>query len=164
MKNIVILFFSLLFTGAAFSQGKDTLAPYQQFPTIPPFKIQLMDSTTWITKADLQKKPTWIIYFSPDCGHCQTETEEIISNIKQLEKVQIVMVASRPYTDVKNFYDHYLLRRFPNITMGIDPVRLLVNFYKVDYTPFSALYDKKGRLIKAFKDAPKIEEIVRLAK
>lgn len=124
-----------------------------------------MDSTTWFTKADLSsKKSTWIIYFSPDCGHCQLETEEIISNMKQLEKVQIVMIASRPYIDVKNFYDHYLLRRFSNITMGIDPVRLVVNFYKVDYTPFSALYDKRGRLIKAFKDAPKVEEIARLAK
>jgi thiol-disulfide isomerase/thioredoxin len=162
MKKLLVIVV-LLFSSSAFSQ-KDTLAPYQQFPTIPPFRIQLMDSTTWFTKANLSsKKPTWVIYFSPDCGHCQLETEEIISSIKQLQNIQIVMIASRSFSEVKNFYNHYLINRFPNIKMGVDAARFVTNFYKVEFTPFSALYDKKGRLIKAFKDAPEISEVVSLA-
>jgi len=165
MKSKLLLAFLLLTSTAAFSQKTDSAAPYQQFPIIPPFKIQLMDSTTWFTKANLSsKKPTWLIYFSPDCGHCQMETEEIISNMKQLEKVQIVMIASRPFEDVKNFADHYKLNRFPNLKIGVDAARMVVNFYKVEYTPFSALYDKKGKLIKIFRDAPEVEEISDLAK
>jgi thiol-disulfide isomerase/thioredoxin len=165
MKYKLLVVLTLLICGTVQSQSSDTLPPYLQFKIIPPFKIQLMDSTTWFTKGALSsKKPTWIIYFSPDCGHCQLETEEIISNIKALQKVQIVMVASRPFPDVKNFYDHYLLQRFPNIILGVDQSRLVVNYYRVEYTPFSALYDKRGKLIKAFKDAPKIEEVISLVK
>src|SRR5687768_17469925 len=147
MKIFLAAVVMMFFTVDAISQT-DTLPPYKQFPTIPPFRIQLPDSS-WYTKAALSnKKPTWVIYFSPDCGHCQQETEEIISNINSLRNIQIVMVASRPFEDVKNFYDHFMIRRFPNIKMGIDPVRMVTNFYKVEHTPFSAFYDKKGNLVK----------------
>ncbi|HEX8331656.1 MAG TPA: redoxin family protein [Segetibacter sp.] len=163
MKNFILFFILMIVAGKSFSQT-DTLAPFQQFPFIPPFKIQLTDST-WFSKSALSnKKPTWVIYFSPDCGHCQQETEEILSNIKSLKNLQIVMIASRPFEDVKNFYDYYLIRRYPNIKMGIDAARMVTNFYKVERTPFSALYDKKGDLIKAFKVAPELSEIIALAK
>jgi len=164
MKNILIFSLVLLSTNVI-AQDKDSLAPYRQFPAIPQFKIQLMDSTTWFTKAGLSsKKPTWIIYFSPDCGHCQIETEEIISNIKSLQNIQILLVTSRPFEDVKAFYDHYLLKRFPNIVVGIDPARMFVNFYQVQTTPFSALYNKKGKLIKAYLSGTSIPELISLAK
>src|SRR5687767_2342659 len=163
MKNLVILFLLLITTGRSFSQT-DTLAPYQQFTFIPPFKIQLTDSS-WFSKSALSdKKPTWVIYFSPDCGHCQQETEDIISNINSLKNIQIVMVASRPFADVKNFYNHFMIRRFSNIKMGVDAARMVTNFYKVEHTPFSAFYDRNGDLVKAFKDAPEISEIISIAK
>lgn len=74
------------------------------------------------------------------------------------------MIASRPFEDVKHFHDHFMMKRYSNIKVGIDPTRMITNFYKVQHTPFSALYDRKGELIKAFKDAPTIDEIVRLAR
>ncbi len=163
MKNFFLIFFLLTVSCKSFSQT-DTLAPYLQFPFIPPFKIQLADSS-WFSKISLSdKKPTWIIYFSPDCGHCQQVTEEIISDIRHLKNIQIVMVASRPLEDVKKFYEHFSIKRFPTIKMGVDPVRMITNFYKVQHTPFSALYNKKGDLIKAFKDAPELNEIISLAR
>src|SRR5689334_2826097 len=98
MKNILMILLIVLFSGNVMAQENGGVAPYRQFATIPQFKILLMDSTTWFTKAGLSsKKPTWIIYFSPDCGHCQIETEEIISNIKSLQNIQILLVTSRPF-------------------------------------------------------------------
>ncbi len=141
-----------MFSTSAWSQNKDTLPLYKQFPIVPPFKIQLMDSTTWFSKSDLSpKKYTLVIYFSPDCGHCQMETEEMISNMKSLSNVQIVMTTTRPFEDVKNFYNYYKLNRFSNVKYGVDPTRFVANFYKVEFTPFSALYDKKGNLITVYE-------------
>jgi len=163
MKQFLLICILMVINSKSFSQT-DSLAPYQQFPFIPPFKIQLSDSS-WFSKYALSdKKPTWVIYFSPDCGHCQQITEEIISNIRSLKQIQIVMIASRPFEDVKNFNDHFMIKRFSNIKVGVDPTRMISNFYKVQHTPFSALYDKKGDLIKAFKDAPTVYEIVKLAR
>jgi thiol-disulfide isomerase/thioredoxin len=165
MKLRLFLLSTIFFSIAALSQQIDTLPPYQQIPIIPPFKIQMMDSTSWFSKANLSnKKPTLIIYFSPDCGHCQLETEELISNIKALEKLQIVMTTSRPFEDVKNFYDYYKLSRFPTIKYGVDPTRFVVNFYKVATTPFSAYYDKKGNLVKVYEKGIDWKELLSMTK
>lgn len=142
----------------------DTLAPYQKTPYIPSFKIQLPDSS-WFTKADIKsKKPTLILYFSPDCGHCQLETEELLSKMKDLGNLQIVMITSRPFEDMVNFADHYKIKRFPAIKIGADPARFVTRFYDVKFTPFSALYNKKGTLVKVYEKGIDMEELANLSK
>jgi thiol-disulfide isomerase/thioredoxin len=143
---------------------QDTLAPYQKTPYIPSFSILTPDST-WFRRVDLEeKKPTLILYFSPDCGHCQTETEEIISKMKDLKNLQIVMITSRPYADMINFSNHYKIDRFRPIKIGTDPARMVTRFYDVRFTPFSALYDKNGKLIKVYKSGIDLPELVNLVK
>jgi thiol-disulfide isomerase/thioredoxin len=148
------LFILLTATGFFFTANAqtDSIPGYQKLPFIPPFKILLADST-WYSKANLPaKKPVLIFYFSPDCGHCQLETEELISRLKYLKDLKIVMITSRPYEDMNTFAVHYKINRFPSIKIGTDLQRLVTNFYDVKFTPFSALYDKKGKLIKVYKD------------
>jgi thiol-disulfide isomerase/thioredoxin len=142
----------------------DTLAGYQKNPTIPTFSIQTPDSS-WFSKVNLQsKKPTLILYFSPDCGHCQIETEELLGKIKELDNLQIVMVTSRPFEDMVHFADHYKINRFPTIKIGTDPARKITQFYEVKFTPFSALYDKKGQLVKVYEKGIDMAELIRLSK
>ncbi len=144
--------------------GSDTLAPYQKSRTIPSFRIQLPDSS-WFSKTSLQpKKQTLILYFSPDCGHCQLETEEVLSKIKDLNDLQIVMVTSRPFEDMARFADHYKISRFPTIKIGTDPSRMVTQFYDVKFTPFSALYDKKGQLVKVYEKGIDMTELINFVK
>jgi thiol-disulfide isomerase/thioredoxin len=142
----------------------DTLAPYQKNPYIPSFTIRTPDST-FFSKNNLQpKKPTLILYFSPDCGHCQDETERLLSKMKDFNNLQIVMVTSRPFEDMANFANHYMIKRFPSIKIGADSARVVTRFYDVRFTPFSALYDKNGKLIKAYDKGIDMEEMARLTK
>lgn len=150
----------LLFAAFSFSSQaqvnmgvqKDTVPSYQRTPYIPPFKILLADSS-WYSKTSLPAtKPILIFYFSPTCGHCQLETEDLISRLKDLKDLQVVMITSLPYADMANFADHYKLSRFGSIKVGSDPQRLVTNFYQVKSTPFSALYDRKGKLVKVYEE------------
>ncbi len=170
MRLIIILLLSVVISFSSTAQtntataGHDTLAPYQKTPYIPSFKIQMPDSS-WFSKSNLQpKKPTLILYFSPDCGHCQLETEELLSKMKQFNNLQIVMITSRPFEDMANFSDHYKIKRFPAIKIGTDPARLVTRFYDVKFTPFSALYNTKGMLVKAYEKGIDMEELVNLVK
>lgn len=162
MKVFLFLLMLVFFAGALQAQT-DTLPPYQQVPYVPPFKILQADSS-WFTKKDLQaKKPVLILYFSPDCGHCQLETEEIISRIKELSNLQIVMITSRDYNEMKDFYRHYMLQKFPTIRVGSDTTRFISRFYNVKFTPFSALYNKKGQLVKVWEQGANLDELARLS-
>jgi thiol-disulfide isomerase/thioredoxin len=159
MKYLFILLTAAAFSLSANAQT-DTVPNYIKLPYIPPFKIQQPDSS-WYSKADVPaKKPTLILYFSPDCGHCQLETEEMLSRSKQLKNLQVVMITSRPYEDMANFAEHYKINRFPFIKIGWDPQRLVTNFYSVKFTPFSALYDRKGKLVKVYEGGIDWDELI----
>src|SRR4051812_48647995 len=170
MRLVSVLLFLLLFSGSISAQintaiaDSDSSAAYRKNPTIPAFRIQTPDSS-WFTKANLQtRKPTLILYFSPDCGHCQLETEEVLSKMKELNDLQIVMVTSRPFTDMANFADHYKINRFPSIKIGTDPSRMVTQFYDVKFTPFSAFYDKNGKLVKVYEKGIDMPELISLVK
>ncbi len=135
--------------------------PYKRFPTLPPLKLLLTDSTTIFTDKDLSKnKPLFLILFSPDCEHCQQQTEELIARIDEFKKIQIVMASFIKLDKVKPFYEKYQLDRFSNITVGYDMQFLLPTYYRISYTPFLAFYDKKGKLIDGFQGALPLDKVL----
>ena len=138
----------------------DTLPPYLANPYLPTFSIQQADSS-WFSRSEIAgKKPVLLVYFSPDCGHCMLETEELIARMSKLQKVQIVMVTSKPLDELQNFANHYKLNRFANIRIGTDPQRRITRFYQVKTTPFSAVYNKKGKLLKVYDDGIDWDELL----
>lgn len=163
MKTFITLFILLQTAITGFSQQNEP--PYRRFPTVPPLKLLLTDSSTIFTDKELKKNtPLFFILFSPDCEHCKKETEDLIDNIDSLKNIQIVMATFMPFAKMKEFYNSYQLNRFPNITVGYDIQHILATYYRISYTPFVALYDKKGNLIEGFQGAmplPKVLEFFR---
>ena len=147
---------------SSYNQQEDVaLPPYKRFPTVPPLKLLLLDSTSYLTKNDLKKnKPVLIIVFNPDCEHCKHETEEIIKNIDSLKNVQIIMATMMSFDLMKSFYEKYDLQRFQNITMGKDVQYTLPSFYQMHFMPYLAMYNKKGNLLATFEGAMKIEDLI----
>jgi thioredoxin-related protein len=160
MKTMLIFFIFSIISISAFSQTQPD-PPYKRFPTIPPLKLLLTDSTTVFTDKDLKKnKPVFLILFSPDCEHCQKETEELISKIDSFKNIQIVMATFMPVDKIKPFYENYKLDRFSNITVGYDLQHMLTTYYRISFTPFLAFYDKKGDLIDGFQGALPLTKVL----
>ena len=162
MKKIIFLVLLSAFYFEGFAQN-DSLpeAPYKRFPTVPPLKLLLTDSSTYFTKDDMaKKKAILIMLFSPDCDHCQHKTDEIIQHIGAFEKVQIIMSTTLPFDKMVAFYAKYDLKRFHNIIVGRDISYLLPTFYNIRNLPFLAFYNKKKELISVFEGALPIEKII----
>jgi thiol-disulfide isomerase/thioredoxin len=166
MKKLFLFSFFLLITIISFCQTDSAaLAPYQRFPTVPPFKLLKIDSSSYFTKNDLKKnKPVLIILFNPDCDHCKHETEEIIKNMDQLKNVQIIMSTNMPFDMMKSFYEKYSLQKFENIIVGQDFQYILPSFYKIHFMPYLAMYDKKGNLLTTSQGSMKIEDLINVFK
>src|SRR5579871_5989314 len=63
-------------------------APFVKNPTIPPFHLLGLDSTTYVTKDDIKKnRRTIIMFFSPDCEHCKHQTEAILGDFKEFKDI-----------------------------------------------------------------------------
>ncbi len=162
MKKSILLLVPLLSFFFSLAQSDSLVkAPYKRFPSVPPFKLLLPDSSTHFTKEDLdRKKAVMVMLFSPDCDHCKHETEQVIKNIDALKKVQIVMSTTLPFDKMLDFYNEYELKRFNNIIVGKDEAYLLPVFYDVRNLPFLAFYNKKKELISVFSGALPIEKVI----
>src|SRR5439155_16484705 len=114
-KFFCILLFAVS-AGSLFAQTSiDSTLPYKRFPNVPPFKLLETDSISFFTKADLKKnKAVLLILFSPLCEHCQHETEELIKNIDEFKKIEIVMATTMPFDQMRDFYAKYQLANFKN--------------------------------------------------
>jgi thiol-disulfide isomerase/thioredoxin len=166
MHKLFLLPGFILITILSFCQADSvTLAPYQRFPTVPPFKLLRIDSSSFFAKNDLKKnKPVLIILFNPDCEHCKHETEEIIKNIDRFKNVQIIMSTNMPLSMMKDFYEKYDLEKFENITVGRDFQYILPSFYQIKFLPYLAMYDKKGNLLTTFQGSMTIDDLINVFK
>lgn len=121
------------------------------FLSIPEFKINTVPDSSFYTSAELKKgEPFMMMFFSPDCEHCQRQTKELLAYKKELSGIQIVMISPLSFQDNKNFYDEYDLKSMPNVKMGTDVTFKLRLLYKITTFPSMYVYDKNGTLAKAF--------------
>ncbi len=99
---------------------------------IPDYRILTTDSV-WVTPANLPKgKPVVIIYFSPDCSHCQRMMYEMKPKFTQLQNVQFVMITWSLKWDIraiKEFRRDYGLKAFPNFILGTPKKCRIITMY-----------------------------------
>lgn len=166
MRRVFCLLTGIIFSVNLYAQDAiDTTPPFRRFPVIPPVKLLAIDSMSVITKDNLTKnKPVLLILFSPECEHCQHETEAILARINELKKVQIIMATTLPFDMMKEFYEKYRLADYKNIRVGQDTQYLLPSFYRVHSLPYLAMYDKKGKLIRTFEGTMNIEDLINVFK
>ena len=160
MRKIFLSVLILLAAQVSFSQADSTKPVYLRFPTLPQFSIYKAADSTVFTRENLAKrKATIFIIFSPDCEHCQHETEALIANIDKFKDVQIVMVEYLAFDEMVKFYKNYQIEKYPNIIMGRDAKFYLPLFFKVESLPAIYVYDKKGNFKQAFSGSVKMDKI-----
>jgi thioredoxin-related protein len=144
------------------AQTHDTVPPYKKDPTIPAFSILQTDST-WFNKEALpSNKPIIIIYFSPDCGHCQLTAKEYVEKMDSFKDAFFVWVSFLSLDEIKSFAEEYKLNRFKNVRVGRDPKYFVPSFYQVKFTPFIAVYSKKGQLMETYDGGTDPDTLIRL--
>jgi thiol-disulfide isomerase/thioredoxin len=149
------LFLYLLLIPFCFSvsaqQADATGVTLQNIQALPAFKIMAAPDSTAYSSEQLQKnKPVIIIFFNPDCEHCQRETKELLAYKQELKDIQIVMITSLSFTLIKDFYKEYGIASMPNIVMGQDINYALRLKYRPTNFPGMYLYDANHKLAKVF--------------
>jgi thiol-disulfide isomerase/thioredoxin len=160
LKKFILLPLLLIVGAIAFSQVDSTAPVYLRFPTIPQFTVYKAPDSTAFSRKDLQqRKPVVFMIFSPDCEHCQHETEALLANIDKFKDAQIVMITYLPYEEMIQFYKNYKIADYPQITMARDTKFFFPVFFKIRNLPSIFVYDKKGDFKKSFEGSVKIDTI-----
>jgi thiol-disulfide isomerase/thioredoxin len=164
MINVVaIVFASLLFTSTtAFAQSvqKDSL-PYQKYRALPAFNLLMQDSTTIFNTYNIPEgKPVLLVFFSPDCDHCEMTIKEILGKMDSLKGVQFYMFTPMDLALLRPFAKKLSLASYKNITMGKDYQYFFPAFYGAQYVPYLVVYDRKKKFVKMWEGGAKIPELM----
>ncbi|MEO8765625.1 MAG: thioredoxin, partial [Ginsengibacter sp.] len=146
-----------------FCQLDSTAPAYLRFPVIPQFTVFKAPDSTAFSRDNLQKKkPVVFMIFSPECEHCQRETDTLLAHIDKMKDAQIVMITYLPYEEMIQFYKKYKIADYPQITMARDTKFFFPVFFKVRNLPSIYVYDKKGDFRKNFEGSVKIDSVSEL--
>lgn len=155
IKGLCCYFMSLLFVWGfhpAFAQpGK-----------LPPFRI--VQPGGKILKAENLpfEKPILVIYFSPDCDHCQAFMNDFFKKISSFKKASIAMITFVQVEKVQKFMNDYKVNKYPNIVAGTEGTTFFLrNYYKINDIPFVALYDKNGNLISSYQHEIPVNDLAK---
>ena len=166
-KLILVIIATLLFGGLTQLTAQENTpvrpdAPYLTNKNIPAFSLLLADGKNFTQNDIPSSKYTIIIYFSPDCGHCQHEATEMVKNIDSLKHTYIVWAGSRSIPELKAFSEKYGVIGCPNMVYGQDQHYSIPSYYQVKYTPFVAVYDYRKQFVKAYEMGVEIPELLKL--
>lgn len=130
---------------------------------MPSFQLLLMDSITYINSSTIPNdKPIVMLFVSPYCPHCREQTENIIANIKSLNKVRIYFLTTFSLDEIKQFNNQYGLSKYENIIVAQNNDFRFVDYFNISSIPFIAIYDKEKILKKVMigkVDASRIRKI-----
>jgi thiol-disulfide isomerase/thioredoxin len=165
MKKILFLFFIALKINAAHAQDADTIPPYQKDSLhIPAFTVLQTDSSFTNDKKIPNNKPVVIIYFSPECGHCQITADEFSKKMREMKNIFFVWVSYYPLPEIKEFAKKFNLQQFNNLIIGRDPNYTIPSYFRVRFTPFMAVYNKEHHLIQTYGQGTEADTLINLLK
>ena len=133
--------------------------------SLPPFRMYRSDKTIF-SAAELPKtKPIVLIYFDPDCEHCQKLMRELFQKIDAFKSAEIIMVTFKPVEEVAAFEKQNNIQKHSNIIVGTEGTTFYVrNYYGLVTMPFTALYDNKGNLRYSYRKETSVDDLIKRLK
>lgn len=145
---------------SAQDKKRDSL-PYQKYPTLPAFNILLQDSATIFNTYNVPEgRPTLMVFFSPDCEHCQMTIRNMMGKMDSLKNIQILMFTPMPFSMLRPFAKEMKLNDHRNIMVGKDYQYFFPGFYGANYVPYIVIYDRKKKFVKMWEGGVKMEELM----
>jgi thiol-disulfide isomerase/thioredoxin len=151
---IVLPFFS-------FSQSSnDSLRKSLHNAPIPSFSILKTDSS-WFSSTELPRdKPVIIIYFSPECSHCQAKAKFVAERMDSLKNTFLLWASYFSLDKIKDFSEKFGLSKFNNVVFGRDTHYFLPTYFKTTTLPYIAIYNSKGLFSKEFRNGTTVHDII----
>ena len=119
--------------------------------SMPAVNLVLSDSTiNWNTSNLKVGKRTMVFMFGPSCPYSRTQMQEILDDMDDFEDTQIIAVTISSFPQMLQFSDHYKLKKYQNIRVGLDYRHGFQKYFQIRTVPLIAIYGPDNKLQKLF--------------
>lgn len=105
-------------------------------------------------------KSVLIMFFSPDCDHCQFMLQEISKNQQYFDRIEVLAITTASKKEVLFFINNFSLAKASFLNFGLDINNDFVKIFDVTITPTFYLYDSKHNFVKRIVGQTKIEHLL----
>jgi hypothetical protein len=128
---------------------------------LPEFKILASDGETFMTPSQLSfGRYIILIYFDPNCEHCQFETEQLLHYKRELSLTSIYMISNDTIKNILLFSKKFGLDTLPNFFVGKDYNYSFFSTYLPQTVPFIAIYDRQKQLKKIYTGETNVRSLI----
>ena len=100
---------------------------------VPPLKFVQMNGKVFTARDLPMGKPIIIIYFSPECDHCDVMTNEMMKHPEKDKKASVAVVTYLPVDQVCKFVQKHWLAKLSNFYAGTKGNSFFLrNYYKLN--------------------------------
>ncbi len=164
-KSIIIFVFVLIIgvasvmvyqTATKLIHQQHTAQQLSHLPELPVQEVGTAATNGWRTN----QKPTLIVFFNSECGHCQYEATAIQEKLPEFCRANLVFVSEEDVDKIEAFSKAYKLNNHPTIWwLKIAPEEVYNTFGNIG-VPHVWVYDTAGVLVKEFKGETKPEALL----
>ena len=138
---------------------------HAQSVSFPEINITQANGEKFTTAQIPNDKQIALIYFSPECDHCQVFMKSFFKSANEFKNTQVLMITYLPLDRVVKFESEYPVSKYKNIVAGTEGMSFVVrDFYQIKEMPFAIMYDKQGKLIGKFEREIPIDKIINTLK
>ena len=101
-----------------------------------------------------------LVFYLPDCSHCQREARQISNNLNYFKDYALHFVSTAPLPEQEKFGKEYNLAGQPNVSFAQTSPDELYKHFGLFPTPTVYIYEEGGRLVKIFRDETPVEQII----
>ncbi len=125
---------------------------------LPELPLRRSDGTQFTARSLAGK--VILVFFLPDCDHCQREARQISNNLNAFRDYTLYFVSTAPLPEQEQFGREYNLSGRPNVSFAQASPDELYKHFGLFPTPTVYIYREGGRLVKVFRDETPVEQII----
>lgn len=114
---------------------------------IPPLSLFNVREGKLINTTDIRAgSPFIIVYFDPDCGHCQDITRNYLDSIAYFGKTELYYISDSKMEKLKVFDQYFKFAKYPTVFLFRDVESRMRNFIRPQTTPCLAVFDNSKEM------------------
>jgi hypothetical protein len=158
----VLLILSIVLLGFGITRKvQKRRAAAEMIARLPAFSFFTLDNRVF-NLSDIRNGPVLVMYFHPECEHCQWEVGQIFEK-KIPDSFQHVLLVSTAHPDsIRKFLNQFSYSAQQTVTALKDTLYNFEQYFGSSMIPSSYVYDRDLNLIKEFHGEIKGEAILEL--
>ena len=132
----------------------------ERIKSLPVFSFRTLNDT--IFRSDqLKEGPVLILFFHPECEHCQYQITTLFNNNVIPSGLCVLLISNAEKEGIRKFMEENNLLQYPGLTALADETYSFRNYFGTEIVPAIFIYNKELKLVRYFQGEVRPETILK---